>query len=128
MSRQHTVLLIKSLMTIKVGTTLPTMCSCFHMWSSKQAHYRKRGRKAQCIYEDELDSESVCTLGEPASPSKTSEIFGGSVTPGFQQRSHAALYSTSLKSQTGWATLEVYLHPPRRRNRRTPDLSDRLIQ
>ena len=41
-SMQPTALLIKSLMSIKVGITLPTMCSCFQnrelQTSSLQAH------------------------------------------------------------------------------------------
>ena len=64
--------------------------SCFPNLSSKQARYRHMQPPSDQL-EDELDSDSVCTLGEPVKSKSTSEILGGSAAPGFQQRSHAAL-------------------------------------
>ena len=79
-------------------------------------------------HDDELDSESVCTLGETDKLKSTSETFGGSADPGFQQRSQAALYCTSLMSTTGSMTRDMYQQPPRRRSLRNPVFPETLSQ
>ena len=79
-------------------------------------------------HDDELDSDSVRTLGETDKSKSTSEIFGGSADPGFQQRSHAALYCTSLMSTICSMTRDLYQQPPRRCSLLKPVFSEMLNQ